>query len=98
MTRQETRDIYLKVCDLFPNFRPRDPQETFNEWVDILATYDRAEVEETLRVYIINNPAGFAPNISQLIPKKDSGGFRGRTYTKADFEEMERAGLAWITA
>ena len=96
MEREDVKKIYLKVCDLFPNFRPKDQQGTFDEWVKNLSPYSKMEVEETLREYISNNPAGYAPNISQLIPKKDSGGFRGRTYTREDFEEMEQAGLKWL--
>lgn len=96
MTKEEIKKIYFKVCDLYPNFKPKDPQATFNTWVDHLSKYRAAEVEATLDRFIDNNPGGYAPNISNLIPSKEVGGFRGRIYTHEDFEEMERIALAEV--
>lgn len=96
MTREEIRDIYLSVCDIFPNFKPKNPQATFNTWVEHLSKYTPGEVKKALDDFIENNPGGYAPNVSNLIPKRDEGGFRGRTYTAEEFKEMERAGLQWL--
>lgn len=93
MTREEVKKLYFKVCDLFPNFKPKDPQATFDTWVTTLAPYRSEEVETTLQRFIEDNPGGYTPNISQLIPKKDPAGFTGRHYTHAELMEMEKAAL-----
>ena len=96
MSRDEVKAIYTQVCDLFPNFKPYNPQATFNMWVGILGKYEKPQIEEMLKKYIESNPGGYAPNISNLIPRKEAGGFTGRIYTKEDYEAMEEAGTAWI--
>ena len=96
MTREEVKQVYFKVCDLYPNFKPHNPQATLDEWVNHLSRYDRPEIEDTLSRYIDNNPGGYAPNISNLIPQKDAAQFSGRHYTHADYEQMEQAATAWL--
>ena len=96
MNRQETAALYMKVCDLYPSFRPKDPQAVFDVWCAHLRRYDQKDVETALEDFIDNNPGGYAPNISNLIPKKDPGQFRGRRYTHDDFLEMEEAALAYL--
>lgn len=93
MNRNEVKEVYLKVCDLYPNFRPKDPQGTFNIWSAHLDKYDKKEVLQALDDFIETNTSGYAPNLSNLIPKRNPGQFKGRTYTHEDFLELERAAL-----
>ena len=96
MTRDEVKAIYLKVCDLYPSFKPKDPQTVFDIWVAHLKRYDAKDVEMALDDFIDNNPGGFAPNISNLIPRRTPGEFKGRRYSHEDFIEMEAAALAYL--
>ena len=94
MTKQETNDFVNKIRAFFPAWNPKvTPRELLENWYGALRKYELDAVEDMLDRYIENDQTGFAPAISQLIPKQNKNGFKGRIYSHADFVEMERDAL-----
>ena len=94
MKREEVKKLYNRVCDAYPNFKPNNPQFTFDLWVEFLKNYDFTEVEIYLDEHI--RSCEYAPSISQLVSRSRSNtkNFSNeRNYSEKDYEEMERAAL-----
>lgn len=92
MTREEVRKLYNRTCDAYPMFKPSNPQATFDLWVNNLEDCDFKDVEILLDEHI--RSCEFAPSISQLLSRTKKKYFSNeRTYSKADFEAMERDAL-----
>ena len=93
MTKDDTMGLITKIRAYFPSWNPKvSPRELLETWFDGLRKYELATVEDMLEKYIQSDESGYAPAISQLIPKHRNG-FTGRMYTHEDFVEMERAAL-----
>ncbi len=94
MTRDETMDLITKIRAYFPSWNPKvSPRELLETWFEGLRKYEIAAIEDMLEKYIQDDESGYAPAISQLIPKQNKNGFMGRIYSHADFVEMEKAAL-----
>lgn len=94
MTKKETEELIRNISGFFPSWRPKvSPQDLIDTWYDTLRKYEYAPVKDMLRAYIEDDASGFAPAISQLIPKQNKNGFTERIYSRADFAEMEKAAL-----
>ena len=94
MTKKETEELIRNISGFFPSWRPKvSPQDLIDTWHEALRKYDYAPVKDMLRAYIEDDTSGFAPAISQLIPKNKTNGFAGRIYSHEDFVEMERIAL-----
>ena len=95
MTKDDTMGLITKIRAYFPSWNPKvSPRELLETWFDGLRKYEIAAVEDMLEKYIQSDVSGYAPAISQLIPKQNKNGFTGRIYSHADFVEMEKAALA----
>ena len=94
MTKAETIELITKIRTCFPSWNPKvTPRDLIDTWYDGLRKYEYEPIKDMLRAYIENDKSGFAPAISQLIPKNKQNGFSNRIYSHADFVEMERAAL-----
>ena len=93
MTREQVKKLFNRTCDAYPNFRPTNPQFTFDLWCECLEDANFEEIEIVLDEHIRHNE--FAPSISQLLPKspKNRHGFNERKYSKEDYEQMEKDAL-----
>ena len=92
MTRQEVKKLYDRVCDVYPNFKPHNPQFIFDLWCEYLKDETYTEVEIRLDEHI--RYSEFAPSISQLLCKAKNCNFSNeRNYTTADFDAMEKEAL-----
>ena len=69
MTREETVKIIRIMVDSYPNYKPNDISETVDVWNVMLSDYDYNLVAMALKVYILSDTSGFAPNIGQLVAK-----------------------------
>ena len=69
MTREETVKIIRIMVDSYPNYKPNDISETVDVWQMMLSDYDYNLVAMALKVYILSDTSGFAPNIGQLVAK-----------------------------
>ena len=93
MTKQETNDFVNKIRAYFPSWNPKvSPRELLESWYGCLRKYELTAVEDMLEKYIRDDETGYAPAVSQLIPKQKNG-FAGRIYSHADFVEMEQDAL-----
>lgn len=94
MTKAETMELITKIRACFPSWNPKvSPRELIDTWYDELRKYEYEAVKDMLSDYLENDETGFAPAISQLMPKISRNGFKGRIYSHADFVEMERVAL-----
>lgn len=93
MTREEVKKLYDRVCDAYPNFKPNNPQFTFDLWCEYLGDRKYEDVEILLDEHIRHSE--YAPTISQLIAdtRTTNHGFNERKYSKADYEAMEKDAL-----
>ena len=93
MTREEVKKLYNRVCDAYPNFKPNNPQFTFDLWCEYLSDRKFEDVEILLDEHIRHSE--YAPTISQLLGKESvkSNFSNERHYSDKDFEEMERTAL-----
>lgn len=94
MTKAETMELITRIRACFPSWNPKmAPRDLIETWYDGLRKYEYEPVKDMLRDYVENDISGFAPAISQLIPKNKQNGFSSRIYSHADFVEMERDAL-----
>ncbi len=94
MTKAETMELITKIRAYFPSWNPKvSPRELIDTWYEGLRKYEYEAVKDMLSDYLENDESGFAPAISQIMPKINRNGFNGRIYSHADFVEMERAAL-----
>lgn len=93
MTREEVKKLYNRVCDAYPNFKPNNPQFTFDLWCEYLGDRKYEDVEILLDEHIRHSE--YAPTISQLLSRGSvtSNFSNERHYSDKDFEEMERTAL-----
>ena len=93
MTREEVKKLYNRVCDAYPNFKPNNPQFTFDLWCEYLKDHTFTEVEIYLDEHMRSSE--YAPSISQLLSRGSvkSNFSNERHYSDKDFEEMERTAL-----
>lgn len=57
------------MVDSYPNYKPNNISETVDVWNMMLSDYDYNLVAMALKVYILSDTSGFAPNIGQLVAK-----------------------------
>ena len=94
MTKAETIELITRIVSYYPSWQPKISQrELLDNWYEALKKYEFEPVKDMLDKYIADDESGYAPAISNLIPKQKSNGFKGRIYSHADFLEMERAAL-----
>ena len=70
MTRDETKEILMRISSAYPNWRPQADLSFVTEtWWECLSGYGLGQVKAALKAYILADTSGFAPSIGQLIEK-----------------------------
>lgn len=70
MTRDETKQILMRISSVYPNYKPSsDLRFVVETWNEYLADYTYEQVKMALKAYIATDTSGFAPGIGQLIEK-----------------------------
>lgn len=91
MSKDDVKELLITVICCFPSYKPVDVEEVIDKWYEQLKDIDYKDADAELSRYIQNNPGGFAPSVSNLIPKKNQVyGFTGRTYSKEFYEQIEK--------
>jgi len=67
MTRDETKDILMKIDGLFPNWKPGNLTVLLDTWAVVLGNYTKQQVDAALIAYISGDTSGFAPSPGQLL-------------------------------
>lgn len=95
MSKDDVKELLITVICCFPSYKPVDVGQVIDKWYEQLKDIDYKDADAELSRYIQNNPGGFAPSVSNLIPKKNQVyGFTGRTYSHEFFEEIEKEATA----
>lgn len=90
MSKNDVKELLITMICCFPGYKPSNVGEVIDKWYEQLKDIEYCDANAELSRYIKNNPSGFPPSVSNLIPKKnDVYGFTGRTYTDEFFEELE---------
>ena len=70
MTRDETKQILMRISTVYPNYKPvSDLRFVVETWNEYLAEYSYEQVKAALQMFIVTDTSGFAPSIGQLIEK-----------------------------
>ena len=69
MTKDECKQLYLRICATYPNFKPDNIEFSFGVWYEMLESYDYQAMLISLKAYVASDTSGFAPSIGQLIAK-----------------------------
>lgn len=67
MTREETKDIVMKIKVLYPNWKPENLTMTVDAWAAVLIDFPKDIVDAALAAYVTGDESGFAPSPSKLI-------------------------------
>jgi len=67
MTRDETKEIVMKVDVLYPNWKPENLTLTVDAWWAVLREYPKDVVDAALSTFVTGNDTAFAPAPGQLI-------------------------------
>ena len=90
MSKDEVKELLITVVCCFPSFKPADITATIDIWHKHLKDVSYEDANAALEEYIQNNPNGYPPNISNLIPRKSVHGFSERVYSDRFYEELEK--------
>lgn len=70
MTRDETKQLLMRVSSAYPNWKPQaDLTYVVETWWEYLSGYDYDLMRMALKAYIRSDTSGFAPSIGQLVDK-----------------------------
>ncbi len=84
MTRDETKQLLMRISSVYPNWRPQaDLKYVVETWWEFLSEYDYGQMKLALKAYISSDTSGFAPSIGQLIEKTNF------VHNPAELSEME---------
>ncbi len=87
MSRDETKQILMRIQSTFPNWKPQsDLRFVVETWHEYLSDYDYEQVKAALKAFVMTDSSGFAPSVGQLIEILDRLGNAG------ELSEME----AWL--
>ena len=66
MTRDETKQILMRIDTAFPSWKPKDLGLTVDIWQEAFADYPYQVVLTAVRAFISSDRQGFAPSIGQI--------------------------------
>lgn len=70
MTRDETKQLLMRISSVYPNWKPQaELKYVVETWWEYLSEYAYNEMKTALKAYISTDTSGFAPSIGQLIDK-----------------------------
>lgn len=68
MTREETKQILMRVETSFPNWKPTAPLAiVIDTWNEMLTNFTYEQVLSAVKAYIVSDSSGFAPTIGKVI-------------------------------
>lgn len=70
VTRDETKQLLMRISSVYPNWKPQaELKYVVETWWEYLSEYTYNEMKTALKAYILTDTSGFAPSIGQLIEK-----------------------------
>lgn len=70
VTRDETKQLLMRISSVYPNWKPQaELKYVVETWWEYLSEYTYNEMRAALKVYISTDTNGFAPSVGQLIDK-----------------------------
>lgn len=77
MTRDETKQLLMRISSVYPNWKPQaELKYVVETWWEYLSEYTYNEMKMALKAYISTDTNGFAPAPGQLIGLLDRLGSR----------------------
>lgn len=68
MTRDETKQLLMRISSVYPNWKPQaELKYVVETWWEYLSEYSYSEMKMALKAYISTDTNGFAPAPGQLI-------------------------------
>jgi len=84
MTRDETKQILMRIQSTFPNWKPQsDLRFVVETWHEYLCDYGYEQIRAALKAFTMTDSSGFAPTVGQLIEIMD------RLGNSEELSEME---------
>lgn len=84
MSRDETKQILMRIQSTFPNWKPQsDLRFVVETWHEYLSDYDYEQVRAALKAFVMTDSSGFAPSVGQIVEILDRLGNVG------ELSEME---------
>lgn len=84
MSRDETKQILMRIQSTFPNWKPQsDLRFVVETWHEYLSDFDYEQVKAALKAFVMTDSSGFAPSVGQIIEILDRLGNVG------ELSEME---------
>lgn len=70
MTRDEVKQILMRIQVTYPNWKPSgDIALVVDVWHEYLATYSYKEILGAVKAYVMSDTSGFAPTVGQVLAK-----------------------------
>lgn len=92
MTRDETKQILMRIQSTFPNWKPQsDLRFTVETWHEYLSDYDYEQVRAALKAFVMTDSSGFAPSIGQIVEIMDRIGNVGELSEMDAWDTVSRA-------
>lgn len=68
MSRDETKQILMRIQSTFPNWKPQsDLRFVVETWHEYLFDYDYEQVRAALKAFVMTDSSGFAPSVGQIV-------------------------------
>ncbi len=70
MTRDETKQILMRIQTTYPNWKPQgDLSLVIDVWHEYLADFSYQDILCAVKSYVLSDTSGFAPSVGQVIGK-----------------------------
>lgn len=70
MTRDETKQILMRIQTTYPNWKPQgDLSLVIDVWHEYLEAYNYGEILGAVKAYVLSDISGFAPTVGQIVGK-----------------------------
>lgn len=92
MSRDETKQILMRIQSTFPNWKPQsDLRFVVETWNEYLSDYDYEQVKAALKAFVMTDFSGFAPSVGQLIEILDRLGNGNELSEMAAWDAVSKA-------
>ena len=70
MTRDEVKQILMRIQTTYPNWKPQgDLSLVIDVWHEYLEGYPYQEILGAVKAYVLSDTSGFAPTVGQIVGK-----------------------------
>ncbi len=70
MTRDETKQILMRIQTTYPNWKPQgDLSLVIDVWHEYLESYTYLEILGAVKAHVLSDTSGFAPTVGQIVGK-----------------------------